>query len=83
MLLLRSHFNQVDTVCPDVLFLPGHEFQFGADCWVVLLLPRKQVVDGTGGYVEVDLDSSLPVAIDLDRPPVEPREGGFAKVATL
>ena len=48
----------------------------------VLLLPRVYVVDGSGGYVEVDLDPCLPVAIDLI---VLPSNHGraVAKVAML
>ena len=48
----------------------------------VLLLPRVYVVDGSGGYVEVDLDPCLPVAIDLIVLPLN-KGGVFAKVAML
>ena len=34
-------------------------FQFDADCRVVLLLPGEYVVDGSGGYVEVDINLCL------------------------
>ena len=83
MVLLRCHLNQVVTDCRDVLFLPhDHDVQFGADCWVVLLLPREYVVYGRDGYIEVDLDLCLLVAIDLI---VLPSNHGraVAKVAML
>ena len=63
-MLLCSHLNQVVTDCRDVLFLP-RDVQFGADCRVVLLLPREYVVDGRGGWAEVDFDSCLLVANGL------------------
>ena len=81
MVLLCSHLNQVVTDCRDVLFLP-RDVQFGADCRVVLLLPREYVVDGRGGYVEVDLDSYLPVANGLIVTPSN-HERALVKVNTL
>ena len=82
-MLLRCHLNQVVADCRDVLFLlRDYDVQFGADCRVVLLPPREYVVDGRGGYVEVDLDPCLPVAIDLIALPSD-HGGAFAKVATL
>ena len=74
-MLLRCHLIQVAADYRDLLFLHrDYDVQFGADCRVVLLLPH--VVDGKDGYVEVDLDPYVPVAIDRHtRPPVEPRGG--------
>ena len=43
---------------------------------------RDYVVDGRGGYVEVDLHQCLPVAIDLIALPSD-HGRAFAKVATL
>lgn len=44
--------------------------------------PPEYVVNGSGGYVEVDLDACLPVVVDVTVVP--PSHGGvFAKVATL
>ena len=64
-MLLRCHLNQVVTDCRDVLFLPrDNDIQFGADCRVGLL-PREYVVDGRGGWAEVDFDSCLLVANGL------------------
>ena len=90
MVLLRCHVNpvvadcRVNPVvadCRDVLFLPrDYDIQFGADCRVVLL-PREYVVDGRGGCVEVDLDSGLPIAIDLIVLPLK-HGRAFAKVFT-
>ena len=44
----------------------------------VLLLLREYVVDGSGGYVEVDLDPCLAVAIDLIVLPLN-KEGGVCQ----
>ena len=83
MVLLRCPLNKVVADCRDVLFLPrDHDVQFGADCRVVLLLPREYVADGRDGYVEVDLDPCLPIAIDLIVLPSN-HQGIFANVATL
>ena len=83
MVLLRCHLTQVATDCRDVLFPPrDSDVRFGADCWVVLLLPREYVVDGRDGYVEVDLDPCLPAAIDLIVLLLS-HGRAFAKVATL
>ena len=82
-MLLRCHVNQAVAGFRDVLFLPrDHDVQFGADCRVVLLLPREYVVDGTGGYIEEDLDSCLLVVNGLI---VFPSNHGraFANVAKL
>ena len=82
-MLLRCPLNQVVAVCQDVLFLPhDHNIQFGADYRVVLLLPREYVEDGRGGYVEVDLDSYLPVANGLIVTPSN-HERALVKVNTL
>ena len=82
MVLLRCPFNKVVADCRDVLFLPrDHDVQFGADCRVVLLLPREYVADGRDGYVEVDLDPCLPIAIDLIVLPLK-HGRAFAKVFT-
>ena len=48
----------------------------------LLLLPRDNVVDGRDGYVEVNLDPCLLVAIDLIVLLSNHGEA-FAKVATL
>ena len=65
-MLLRCHLNQVVSDFRDVLVLPrDDDVQFGADCWVVLVLPRDYVVDGRGGSAEVDLERCLAAAIDL------------------
>ena len=81
-MLLRCHLNQV-VDCRDVLFLPrDYDVQFGADCRFVLLLPREYVVDKGGGYIEVDYDSCLPVAIVPIFLPSN-HGGGLGKVATL
>ena len=83
MVLLRYHLNQVVADFRDILFLPrDNDVPFGADCWVVLLLPREYVVDGRDGYVEVDLDPCLPAAIDLIVLLLS-HGRAFAKVATL
>ena len=68
--------NQVAADRRDVLlFLPReYDVQFDADRRVVLLLPREYVVDGRGGYVEVDLDPCLPVAIGTVDLPLNRRE---------
>ena len=58
--MLRCHLNQVIADSRDVRLLPrDYDFQFGADCRVVLLLPGEYVVDGSGGYVEVDINLCL------------------------
>ena len=83
MVLLRCHLNQVVTNCRDVLFPPrDDDVLLGADCWIVLLLPREYVVDKGGGYIEVDYDSCLPVAIVPIFLPSN-HGGGLGKVATL
>ena len=65
-MLLRCHSNQVVADCRDVLFLPrGYDIQLDADCYAALRLPREKVEDGRDGYVEVGLDSCLPVANGL------------------
>ena len=82
-MLLRCHMNQVVIDCRDVLLQPrDNDVQFGAHCWVVLLLPREFVVDGRDGYVEVDLDPCLPAAIGLIVLLLN-HGRAFAKVATL
>ena len=82
-MLLRYHVNQVVADCRDVLFLPGGcDVQFSADCRVVRLLQREDVVDGRGGSVEVDLALCLPVATDLAVLLLN-HARLFAKVATL
>ena len=69
--------NQVVADCRDVQFLPrDYDVPFGADCQVVLF------VDGRAGYVEVDLDPCLSVAIGLIVL-LSKHGGGFAKIATL
>ena len=45
-----------------VLLPREYDIQFDTDCRVVLL-PRENVVDRNGGYVELDLNPCLPVAI--------------------
>ena len=82
-MLLQCYLNQVVVDCRDVRFLPrDYDVQCGADLRVVRFLPREYVVDGRGGYVEVDLDQCFPIAIDLNVLPSN-HGGTFAKFATL
>ena len=74
MVFLRCLLNRVVVDCPGVSFLPReHDVQFGADSRVVLLLLREHVVDGSGGYISVDLDMFLLVATGLIVLPFCPR----------
>ena len=74
MVFLRCLLNRVVVDCPGVSFLRReHDVQFGADSRVVLLLLREHVVDGSGGYISVDLDMFLLVATGLIVLPFCPR----------